>query len=108
MKSAPSAAITVRDELGPDGADFIFVFSTIGYEQEDVLDGVREILGDVPMCGATFEGIIGRDIADESMYAMQVVGIRSEKIKFHDFCAENIVHSPLEAGHQIGRAQDVG
>ncbi len=103
-EAATSAAISVRNELGPEGADFIFVFSTIGYEQEDVLDGVREILGDIPMCGATFEGIIGRDIADESMYAVQVVGIRSEKIKFHEFCAENIVHSPLEAGHQIGCA----
>ena len=82
-EAATSAAISVRNELGPEGADFIFVFSTIGYEQEDVLDGVREILGDIPMCGATFEGIIGRDIADESMYAVQVVGIRSEKIKFH-------------------------
>ncbi len=103
-EAATSAAISVRNELGPEGADFIFVFSTIGYEQEDILDGVREILGDIPMCGATFEGIIGRDIADESMYAVQVVGIRSEKIKFHNFCVENIVYSPLEAGHQIGCA----
>lgn len=101
-EAATTAAISVRDELGPEGADFIFVFSTIGYEQEDVLDGVREILGDVPMSGATFEGIIGRDIADESMYAVQIVGIRSNKIKFHSFSTEDIVRSPLEAGHKIG------
>lgn len=102
-EAATAAAVSVRDELGPEGADFLLVFSTIGYEQEDVLDGVREILGDVPMCGATFEGIIGRDLADESMYALQVVGIRSEKIKFYEFCADNVVSNPLEAGRRIGR-----
>ena len=104
-EAATTAAISVRDELGPEGADFIFVFSTIGYEQEDVLDGVREILGDVPMSGATFEGIIGRDIADESMYAVQIVGIRSNKIKFHSFSTEDIVRSPLGSRAQ-NRVQD--
>ena len=103
-EAAASAATAARDELGPEGADFIFVFSTIGYEQEDVLEGVREILGDCPMGGATFEGIIGRNIADESMYAVQVIAIRSETIKFHDFCAEDIVGDPLEAGIKIGQA----
>ena len=102
-EAATSAAILVRDELGPAGAEFIFVFSTIGYEQEDVLDGVQEILGDTPMCGATFEGIIGRDFADESMYAVQIVGIRSKKNKFYSFCEEDTVLHPLEAGHRIGR-----
>lgn len=38
----------------------MFVFSTIGYEQEDILEAVAEKVGDVPMSGATFEGIIGR------------------------------------------------
>jgi hypothetical protein len=103
-EAAATAAATVKDELGPDGADFIFVFSTIGYEQEDVLDGVREILGDRPMAGATFEGIIGRGMADESMYAVQVIAIRSETIKFYEFCAEDIVGDPLKAGIGIGEA----
>ncbi len=102
-EAAVAAAGAVRDELGPEGAEFMFVFSTIGYEQEDVLDGVREIMGDVPMCGATFEGIIGRGIADESMYAIQVVGIRSERIKFYSFCAEDTVLDALESGRRIGR-----
>jgi hypothetical protein len=80
-EAAVAAATAAKDELGPEGADFIFVFSTIGYEQEDVLEGVREILGDRPMSGATFEGIIGRNIADESMYAVQVMATRTATIK---------------------------
>ena len=103
-EAAVAAATAAKDELGPEGADFIFVFSTIGYEQEDVLEGVREILGDRPMSGATFEGIIGRNIADESMYAVQVIAIRSETIKFYEYCAEDIVSDPLGAGTKIGQA----
>jgi hypothetical protein len=102
--AAAAAATAARDELGPEGADFIFVFSTIGYEQEDVLEGVRDILGDRPMGGATFEGIIGRNIADETMYAVQVVAIRSKTIKFHELSAEDVVGNPLQAGISIGQA----
>ncbi len=105
-EAATTAATAVKDELGRDGADFIFVFATIGYELEDVLDGVREILGDLPMGGATFEGIIGRNIANESMYAVQIIGIRSESIKFYGFGTENVVGHPLEAGVTIGQAVD--
>ena len=72
------AASTVHEQLGADAPDFVFVFSTIGYEQEDILDAVADKFGDVPMSGATFEGIIGRGYADESMYAVQIVGLKSD------------------------------
>ncbi len=103
-KAALIAAKAAKNELGSEDADVIFVFSTIGYEQEDVLEGVLEVLGDRPMVGATFEGIIGRDFADETMYAVQVVAIRSKTIKFYEFCAENIVDTPFEGGVGIGQA----
>ena len=91
------------ETLGPGDASFAFVFCTIGYEQEDVLEAVTEKLGDVPMSGATFEGIIGRGFADESMYAVQVVLLRSDTIRFHSFCAGNGIEHPLEAGEYLGR-----
>lgn len=65
------------DQLGAVFPDFVFVFSTIGYEHQDVLDAVAEIVSDVPMSGVTFEGIIGLDFADETMYAVQIVGFKS-------------------------------
>jgi hypothetical protein len=97
------AASTACEQLGADVPDFVFVFSTIGYEQEDILDAVAEKFGDVPMSGATFEGIIGRGFADESMYAVQIVGLSSDEVQFHNFQAANAVESPLEAGEKLGR-----
>ena len=102
-EAALEAASTVQEQLGADAPDFVLVFSTIGYEQEDILDAVAEKFGDVPMSGATFEGIIGRGFADEGMYAVQIVGLKSDDIQFHNFKAENAVGQPLEAGEQIGR-----
>ena len=97
------AAIAVHNQLQADAPDFVFVFSTIGYEQEDILDAVAEKFGDVPMSGATYEGIIGRGYADESMYGVQIVGLKSEDVRFHNFQTANAVEQPLEAGEELGR-----
>jgi hypothetical protein len=97
------AATTVRDQLAAAAPDFAFVFCTIGYELEDVLDAVQDTFGDVQMSGATYERIIGRGYADESMYSLQVVGFKSENVHFHNFQTTNAVEQPLAAGESIGR-----
>lgn len=102
-EAGSEAASTVHEQLDADAPDMVFVFSTIGHEQEDILDAVSEKFGDVPISGATFEGIIGRDYADEGMYAVQIVGLKSDTIQFHNFQAANAVERPLEAGEKLGR-----
>lgn len=102
-EAALEAASAVQEQLGAHPPDFVFVFSTIGYELEDILEAVAEKFGDVPMSGATFEGIIGRGYADEGMYAVQIVGLKSDGIQFYNFEAANAVGQPLEAGEQLGR-----
>lgn len=37
------ATSTVKEQLGTDAPDFVFVFSNIGYEQQDILDAVAEV-----------------------------------------------------------------
>ena len=102
-EAALEAASAVHEQLDGDAPDFVLVFSTIGYEQEDILASVVEQFGDVHMSGATFEGIIGRGYADEGMYALQIVGLKSDEVQFHNFEATNAVDQPLEAGEQLGR-----
>jgi len=97
------AASAVHEQLDGDAPDFVLVFSTIGCEQEDILASVVEQFGDVRMSGAAFEGVIGRDYADEGMDALQIVGLKSDDVQFHNFEAANAVDQPLEAGEQLGR-----
>lgn len=61
------AAGKVKKQLGNKLPNFIFVFTTIGYEHEDVLEAITEIFGDIPMSGSTFEGIIGGEIQSQTM-----------------------------------------
>lgn len=97
------AAKAVHDQLKADAPDFLFVFSLIGYEQEDILDAVAETFNDVPMSGATYEGLIGRGYADEGMYGVQIVGLKSEDVRLYNFQIPNAVEQPFEAGEEIGR-----
>ena len=97
------AANSVKEQLGKDDPDFVFVFSTIGYEHQDIIDAVVEILGEIPLSGVTFEGVIGREFADESMYAVQIVGFKSNTIQFFNFQSSDAVNEPLQAGELIGK-----
>ena len=97
------AASEAKTHLGSPNPDFVFVFSTVGYEQEDVLAAVAEVFGGIPMSGATYEGIIGRGIADESMYAVQVIALRSSDVRFHNFSFPSNINDSLECGEHLGR-----
>ncbi len=45
----------------------------------------------------------GEGVADESMYAVQIVGLKSDGVQFHSFQAANAVENPMEAGEELGR-----
>lgn len=57
----------------------------------------------MPLSGATFGGIIGREFVDESMYAVQIVGLKSNTVQFYNFQSTNAVVQPLQAGENIGQ-----
>jgi len=46
------------DQAGTDKCDFVFMFATVGFNQEELLKGVRSITGDTPLSGCSGEGII--------------------------------------------------
>ncbi len=100
--AATEAAEAVKEALGSDRVELAFVVTTICYEQVVVRAAVTDTLGEVPSSGATFEGVIGQGVADESMYAVQVIGLRSDTVKFHNFLCSGVVDEPLDAGERLG------
>jgi len=101
--AAAAAAKEALTQLADEKPDFAFVFSTIGYEHEDVLDGVKSVLKDIPISGSTYEGIIGRQIVNESLYAVQVTCFKSEGVKFINFSVPNVPENSGVAGEQLGQ-----
>ncbi len=76
------AATAAMNQMGEDRADLVVVFATSEYEQQELLDSIREVTGDVPLVGCSGEGVITRDSADESAHAVAVMAVKSDTARF--------------------------
>jgi hypothetical protein len=97
----------VRQALGAAGIekpDFVFLFGTVGYDQHALLRAVREAAGDAPLCGCSGEGVIAGGEADESNFAVGVMAIRSDQLRFSHGMVTGLGEDPTKAGRAIAEA----
>ncbi len=62
--------------------DFVFVFSSLGYDQQLLIDTVRRSTGCCPLSGCSGQGIITQGEADESGFSVAVMVIQSDELFF--------------------------
>ncbi len=91
-------------QIGQTRADLALVFATIGYNQEDLLAGIRTITGDTPLSGCSGEGIITQAGSDEGTYAVSVMLLASDQITFDTFLVEGLKKESKEAGLRLSDA----
>jgi hypothetical protein len=89
---------------GTEKPDFVFMFSTVGYNQAPLLRAVREAAGHAPLCGCSGEGIIVGDVVDESNFAVGVMAIRSDQLRFRHGLVTGLKTDPVKAGRAVGEA----
>jgi hypothetical protein len=97
----------VRQALGAAGIekpDFVFLFGTVGYDQHALLRAVREAAGDAPLCGCSGEGVIAGGEADESNFAVGVMAIRSDQLRFSNGIATGLKQDPTGVGRAMAKA----
>jgi hypothetical protein len=94
------AANQALKAAGVEKPDFIFMFATVGYDQQSLLEAVREATDGAPLCGCSAEGVIAGDEADESHFSVAVMTIRSDQIRF----SHGIVTGLKEGSAEVGRA----
>src|SRR3954468_22850285 len=83
-QSAARQAVTqALTSSGMDGADFVLMFATVGYDQQLLVKSVREASGGALLSGCSAEGVIVQDGSDESNFALAVLVFRSDEIRFH-------------------------
>ena len=58
--------------------DFLFMFASVGYNQQALLQAVREATDGAPLSGCSGEGIIAGGGADESNFSVAVMTISSD------------------------------
>lgn len=108
-----SAAKSALEAAGLQQCDFVLLFSTIGYDQQAVLDGVNSVTGNTPLSGCSGEGIITQDgPAGEVSFALSgaesdkdVVGVMvfaSDELTFSNFLVTDLKADSLGAGERIG------
>jgi hypothetical protein len=82
---------------------FAFLFSSVGYDQQVLLDTVNRASGGAPLSGCSGEGIISIGDADESNFAVATMLIESDELVFHNACAEGLKENSGLCGEKIAR-----
>src|SRR5215204_6266732 len=101
-REAAEQALEKADIVKPD---FVFMFASIGYDQQSLLRAVREITRDAPLSGCSVEGTIGGEDADESNYSVVVTAISSDELQWHNGIATGLSANSRAVGQRV--AQDL-
>ncbi len=105
-REAAEAAIAA---LGDNSPDFVLTFATVGYEQDQLLSAIAEIVTDTPICGCSGEGVIAGAKTDESNFAVGVLAVASDEVRFHSGFVPKINSDPQRAGIKLGlELKDLG
>ena len=67
---------------GIEKADFVFMFSSVGYDQRTIVKYVYDFCCGAPLCGCSAEGTIAGWESDESNFSVAVMAIRSDELRF--------------------------
>jgi hypothetical protein len=97
------AAEQALKKAGVDRPDFVFMFASIGYDQQSVLRAVREASGGAPLTGCSVEGTIDGDEADESNFSVLVTAISSDELRWHNGLATGLSADSCALGKRVAR-----
>ena len=86
--------------LGLDTAQLLIVFSSVVFNQEEMLKGVREAAVGVPLIGCSTAGEIVTK--GPSKKTVAVMAISTQGIQFYLGLGQNIKENALAAGSQLG------
>src|ERR671912_653491 len=97
------AAEQALKEADVEKPDFVFVFASIGYDQQSLLRAVRETTGGAPLTGCSAEGTINGDDADESNFSVVVTAISSEQLRWRNGLVTGLSADPRAVGKGVAK-----
>lgn len=95
------AAKTAMQKLGGAKPDFVIVFSSVSFEQEKLLQGVREATDNAPLIGCSDAG----EITPEGSFQKSVVvmAIKTDQLTFFTGLGKDIKKGDFQAGEAVAR-----
>lgn len=98
-EAGKEAARKALEQAGMAQPDFVFVFATVGYNQQVLIQAVREATSGAPLSGCSGEGIITRDMVAETNFGVCVMAIRSDELRFANVRVRGIAAGDLAGEH---------
>jgi len=94
------AAQEALKEFGLRQVDLVIVFASVGYQQKDVLRGVRSVTGGALLIGSSTAGEI-TTVGSAKRPSVVVMATSSDTVKFYADIGEGIAEDPTAAGRQV-------
>lgn len=77
------------------------VFASAGHDQQEVLNGVRRAVGEVPISGCSASGIITRGECDDATHGVGVLTITHPGLSFTTFLGDHFGKDSAECGRRL-------
>ncbi len=103
VRAAAAAVAQALTAAGIDQPDFVLLFASLGYDPERLLPAVRQATGHAPLVGCSGQGVIVQGEADESSFAVSVMVIQSDELRFTNHCVQHQSQSFEQVGINLGQ-----
>lgn len=102
-EAGKEAARKALEQAGISKPDFVFAFATVGYNQEVLIRSIREATAGAPLSGCSGEGIITQETVAETNFAVTVMVISSDELRFNNARVGKINRNAATAGARLGK-----
>ena len=100
-EAGKEAALKALQQAGIAKPDFVFVFATVGYNQEILIRSIRTATAGAPLSGCSGEGIITQETVAETNFAVAVMVISSDELRFQNARVSEIDQQAADAGERL-------
>jgi hypothetical protein len=103
VEAGKEASRLALERAGISTPHFVFVFATVGYNQQLLIRTIRQATSGAPLSGCSGEGIISRDAVSEGNFGVGVMVIHSDELRFANARVKNIAEQGDTAGAGLAR-----
>jgi hypothetical protein len=101
FEAGQEAATLAMHQIGEDTADLALVFSSPMYSKNDLLEGVRAVVGRTPLLGCTDAGSLTREGPVQKSVAVMLV--RASGLEIRPGAGDKLSADPEEAGRAMAQ-----
>lgn len=100
-EAGKAAALQALERAGVAKPDFVFVFASVGYNQQLLIGAIREATSGAPLSGCSGEGIITREVVAETNFGVSVMVISSDELRFDNARVREMERDTAVAGERL-------